>query len=45
VLAYLILKGMHVLGACFRGDFSCFVFFVSVFVLNKKARKMEKIKK
>ena len=33
------------LGACFRGDFSRFAFFVSVFVLNKKARKMEKIKK
>jgi len=45
VLAYFILKGILILGACFHGDFSRFVFFVSVFVLNKKARKMDKIKK
>jgi hypothetical protein len=34
-----------ILGACFHGGFSCSAFFVSVFLLNKKARKMEKIKK
>jgi hypothetical protein len=45
VFAYLILKGTHVLGACFRGDFSRSAFFVSVFVLNKKARKKSEIEK